>query len=48
VGLAEERTHLENDFVLIVKSTDLDKSRYALWSENSVTVCGKATCIWRD
>ena len=28
VGLAEDRTRLEKDFVLVVKSTDLDKSRY--------------------
>ena len=28
VGLAEDKTRLEKDFVLVVKSKDLDKSRY--------------------
>src|SRR6185312_2706886 len=28
VGLAEDNTRLEKDFVLVVKSKDLDKSRY--------------------
>ena len=33
VGLAEDKTHLEKDFVLVVKSMDLDKSRYgsSIW-----------------